>query len=484
MRMYMRYYQFVVGVVRLGIVGFLIYYAYLGGLESTADIIYYVLLGLYGFVFSVFRLQKWVSLAEIVTVMMFTWLQSNVFLYLLWIIPTIVFATRNDRKMYILFYMGLMGAYGYLKTGMIIEASIFALVIGLILYFFYSQFQSMERVENDLYHAKNEKDGLKRTIAQKENEINQVSVMLIKSKELIDGKDVNEIIKMMMGSCLEFFNSYYVVFYVRSKGRYVKVNDFGDKTGLDIDESVPEDSVTGHRILQDMLEIDMRYQDNKWALIRIYGKRIPLGERKQLVFVPFEEMDLEIALLYLHQAMVRIQDVELMQESMVRANYDKLTSLPNRDYIERHFKYLSTLISRENHFSMVLFDIDKFKSFNDDFGHEVGDQVLKLVAQTVKNAVRESDFVGRLGGEEFVILLLNPNGREFEITDKIRNLVELTPNSKRMVTISMGISRFGEHGNTWKELYNTADKALYYSKKNGRNQVTIYDDSMKDIMKR
>lgn len=481
--MYMRYYHFLVAVARLGLVGFLLYNLHRVDVMTNTDIIYYVMLGLYAVVFSALRLQKWTAFTEMVVVMTFTWFQSSLFLYFLWIVPTVIFATRNDKKKNILLYMLLVMVYAYGKTSMLVESLIASVVVGLVLYFFYSQFQSFEKVENELYKERNEKDGLKRTIVQKENEISQVSTMLIKSKELIDGKDVDEIINMMMEACISFFNSNYVVFYIQNKNQYVKLHEKGDKEGLEIPLSIPEEEIEGHRITLDMLEVDMRYQDRKWALIRIYGKRLSIGDRGRMVHVPFEEMDLEISLLYLYQVMVRIQDVELMQENIFRANYDQLTGLPNRSHSERHFEILKTLRKRGSQFSVVLFDIDKFKVFNDNFGHEVGDQVLKIVGQTAQNAVRETDFVGRWGGEEFIILLLNPNGREFEICEKVRQKVELLPIGKYgQVTISMGISKYGEHGTEKKELLEAADKALYFSKGNGRNQVNIYDDSMKDIM--
>jgi diguanylate cyclase (GGDEF)-like protein len=155
---------------------------------------------------------------------------------------------------------------------------------------------------------------------------------------------------------------------------------------------------------------------------------------------------------------------------------DGLTGL----YNHRHFwNILNTELSRvklyEGDLALLLIDLDDFKRINDQFGHSVGDQLLQQIARTLKDTVRDTDIVARYGGEEFAILLpdTDKNGVE-NVAEKLRENVENTrfkvPETDIMisVTISVGVSVF--RGNR-RELFNSADRALYISKSEGKNRV-------------
>ena len=126
---------------------------------------------------------------------------------------------------------------------------------------------------------------------------------------------------------------------------------------------------------------------------------------------------------------------------------------------------------------MILIDIDFFKKFNDKYGHQAGDAVLKHVAKTLKKCVRTNDFVCRYGGEEMAIILENTNHQTaVNIANKICSTIadgeyELNPDLSVKITISLGVSTFPEKGKTPAELIEYADKCLYNAKENGRNQV-------------
>ena len=133
----------------------------------------------------------------------------------------------------------------------------------------------------------------------------------------------------------------------------------------------------------------------------------------------------------------------------------------------------------ENHFSLILIDIDFFKKFNDKFGHQSGDAVLKQVAQTLKKNVRTTDIVCRYGGEEMSIILSNTTGEEAAHTAQklckaiSERVFDLANNQKEHVTISLGVATYPQNGQTPQELIEHADKGLYKAKENGRNQVGI-----------
>jgi diguanylate cyclase (GGDEF)-like protein len=132
--------------------------------------------------------------------------------------------------------------------------------------------------------------------------------------------------------------------------------------------------------------------------------------------------------------------------------------------------------------SLVLFDLDHFKSLNDNFGHDAGDYVLKEMARIIRsNGVREQDTFARYGGEEFVILLPKTNLKQsFEIAERLRKLIEghkFIYDSKRLpVTASIGVADYRHGVSTGTDLFKRSDAAVYKAKQSGRNQVQFYKD--------
>ncbi|HIE19001.1 TPA: GGDEF domain-containing protein, partial [Candidatus Bathyarchaeota archaeon] len=129
---------------------------------------------------------------------------------------------------------------------------------------------------------------------------------------------------------------------------------------------------------------------------------------------------------------------------------------------------------------LIIFDIDFFKKVNDTYGHPAGDQVLQNIAKEVKKTVRPSDIVARYGGEEFAVILPETDISGVKVfAARMRRCVEgvITHVEEKqiMVTISVGGTTFSpdQQGVTKDLLFKTADRGLYISKKNGRNQVTI-----------
>lgn len=160
------------------------------------------------------------------------------------------------------------------------------------------------------------------------------------------------------------------------------------------------------------------------------------------------------------------------------ALFDQLTQLPNRRYIDtflenqmRDFQALGIP------FGVLMMDLDFFKSVNDDYGHDVGDAVLKMVANTFLGAVRRNDFIGRWGGEEFVAILRGVTHLEMRaIAEKVCKLVSRSSldrdGSRIHMTISIGAT-LADCEDTPATLIQRADRALYMSKNNGRNRVTM-----------
>lgn len=161
------------------------------------------------------------------------------------------------------------------------------------------------------------------------------------------------------------------------------------------------------------------------------------------------------------------------------ATTDGLTDLYNHRYFQEQMQRAVENTKRYNSpFSLIILDIDFFKRFNDNFGHQSGDAVLRQVAQTLKKNVRSTDIVCRYGGEEMSIILPNTEYDEaVAIANKLCEIVgsktfQLSNHRESNVTISLGVASFGEQdGQTPEQLISSADKRLYNAKNNGRNRV-------------
>jgi diguanylate cyclase (GGDEF)-like protein/PAS domain S-box-containing protein len=164
----------------------------------------------------------------------------------------------------------------------------------------------------------------------------------------------------------------------------------------------------------------------------------------------------------------------LLQE----AESDALTGLFNRRTIER--KLQGSLAERQEEglpFGLLFVDIDFFKRVNDTYGHEVGDQTLKMVAETLRHSLRDTDLVGRWGGEEFVVVLYGVDRRRLAaVANKLRALIELSAfhheQNSIQVTASIGAT-LSQPGDTLSALVRRADQLLYRSKAAGRNCVSV-----------
>jgi diguanylate cyclase (GGDEF)-like protein/PAS domain S-box-containing protein len=169
---------------------------------------------------------------------------------------------------------------------------------------------------------------------------------------------------------------------------------------------------------------------------------------------------------------MRVKELEKL------ALLDNLTQLANRNYIEREIQSRFEEKKRFNvPFGILFMDIDHFKKYNDIYGHDVGDDVLDFVANTFVTNTRPFDLFGRWGGEEFIGIIRNINGKELELLgNRLRSLIEnsyiIHENEKRYVTISIGATLVNEN-DTRDTLIKRADTLLYKSKAAGRNCLTI-----------
>lgn len=158
---------------------------------------------------------------------------------------------------------------------------------------------------------------------------------------------------------------------------------------------------------------------------------------------------------------------------------DGLTGLANRKAFDNEFDRIFQDATRlKSSFTLLMLDIDHFKSFNDNFGHQVGDQVLRLVARTLKDSIKGKDFAARYGGEEFSIILPDTDlegaiivGNALRKAVASKDVINRTTGKVLgRITMSVGVAQF-DRDKTQEELIERADSALYIAKHNGRNQV-------------
>ncbi|MBE2320616.1 diguanylate cyclase [Solirubrobacter sp. CPCC 204708] len=172
-----------------------------------------------------------------------------------------------------------------------------------------------------------------------------------------------------------------------------------------------------------------------------------------------------------------LANLRMLAIAETRAATDALTGLPNarscQDTLKRMVAHAGRAVSP---FSAVLLDLDHFKQINDRFGHGAGDDVLAAVGQALSGTVRASDFAGRLGGEEFVLLLPDTDqDGALEVAEKVRNAVAQIDIARveREITASLGIATYPLDATDGESLLRQADRALYAAKAAGRNRVEL-----------
>lgn len=194
---------------------------------------------------------------------------------------------------------------------------------------------------------------------------------------------------------------------------------------------------------------------------------------------PFSEQERGIISAFLTQALVALDNARLFAEVQNLATTDTLTQVHNRRYF---FELAELEFARSKRYgrdvALVLLDADNFKSINDHYGREIGDRVLKIIANCCRNNLRHFDIIGRYGGEDFVIMLPEtPMNVAADVADRLRKSIESirvdTHKGELTVTVSVGVAVATESTPDLPALINRADMALYEAKKAGRNKVVV-----------
>lgn len=203
--------------------------------------------------------------------------------------------------------------------------------------------------------------------------------------------------------------------------------------------------------------------------IPVSVKTIPLYDDKNNITAAVEVFkDLRLSEIHYNEN-IKLKEI---------ANVDLLTDLYNRRYLDFQLEnWIKEAKSFDLGFALLFFDIDYFKNINDAYGHNIGDEILKVISNTLKSNLRPGDIVGRWGGEEFIAMIkTNDNDFLFNLAQRLRRLCQNSSYKLKDKLLSVSVSigaTFYHKSDSGQSLIARADQAMYQSKQTGRNKVTI-----------
>lgn len=211
----------------------------------------------------------------------------------------------------------------------------------------------------------------------------------------------------------------------------------------------------------------------------------PSGQRLDVIFYKTVLRDAEGQVSGLVGTILDITERKRMEQQLAEmATRDPLTGLMNRRAILAHLERLhADRRSERQPLCLLMCDVDHFKSINDRHGHAVGDEVLTQVAQLLRQHLRDGDQVGRIGGEEFLVVLYSTEPERLaQVGERLRQVVALHPlmslNTTFSVTLSIGGARSVQADEDWASVVSRADQALYVAKRTGRDRVVMAESDL------
>jgi len=326
-------------------------------------------------------------------------------------------------------------------------------------------------------------------------ERSQKSALLAKMGELVHTcNTVQEALSIVLGFAPKMFPALAgaIILLNSSKNLLEVVGNWGscDLTGDVFDSMSCWALRTGHRYVVDAGDSSapcdhVRNLQSAYFCIPIQAHGDALGvihfqaaaDSKQIT-----EQELSLSGTFAEQIGLSIANIRLREALRNQSIRDSVTGLFNRRYLEETLEREVHRSARTGQdLSVIMFDLDHFKSFNDTFGHTAGDFVLRNVGSLLSRNTRLDDIACRYGGEEFVIILPNANLEDSEmraeqLRAEVKNL-EVTHLGRPLgpITISVGVANFPQHGSSPTQLIARADAALYQAKKAGRDRVVVAD---------
>ena len=242
-------------------------------------------------------------------------------------------------------------------------------------------------------------------------------------------------------------------------------------------DHIADTDYTDHRLLSNL------GLNTAWSVpVKVKGKVIGLLNAASVEHIADGTQHLRILNMLAGIMSATLGRVELQAQLEFQASYDSLTGLPNRNKLN---EVMQSAISDESNkpFTVLFIDLDRFKAVNDSLGHDIGDQVLRIVTDRIKQQVGENDCVTRHGGDEFVVLLMNTvNSDQADriadnITQAIKAPIEIDTQTI-FIGSSIGLSQYPSQSQAADELLKFADIAMYYAKQKGENKIKWYSKEL------
>lgn len=236
----------------------------------------------------------------------------------------------------------------------------------------------------------------------------------------------------------------------------------------------PDDYETVITILQDHIQGRRTHYEAEYRLLNRNGNAVWVHDQGKVC-----ERDDQGNPTYVAGMVQDITEHKQLEEQLQQlASHDALTQLPNRRAGEEHAAYLLAMAKRnQTSLTFAVIDFDNFKTVNDVYGHQKGDEVLILITKALRESLRGSDYLYRWGGEEFVILLPETQlDKGVAVSNKWHQTLKEINWSKHdlePVTISIGLSGYPAHGDSHLQLFQSADRSVYEAKAKGRNQTVV-----------
>lgn len=443
----------------------------------------YAAFGLYILGMALLKNFQWSIYVEIVAIGLMLFLLKEPLLLFLLIFP-IVKSFVSETELYNVFIfpsviVGLvLFIYGF-------DVFLFNIMIGVGLLIFVVEFEIIQykkenrRLQKMVLKLEKTSSENVTEIVTKDKEIESISKMFVRFKKLNEKELTIEglIMDLIFSSKATFDAECVVLYLLNEQGKYSIFKKIVDNDRYNIPKFIHYSEGRNPIVSGRLIRVPILFEKKPWGVISVYGKRDEVANTGQKLLTNFQEEDYEILALYSEQVMFKMSNAKLLEEMKDLANNDFLTKIPNRRYFMNRFEKFLKRAEKGDELALIVLDIDHFKHFNDTYGHDKGDEVLISVAEVLQEYVRPGDIVGRLGGEEFGILIPKANKEALVIAERLRKKISLIP-SVEQITISLGLSYYGKDGKNTDVLYKNADVALYHSKENGRNRVSEFHEDM------
>lgn len=472
-------YNILLLILRLVMSAFFVYHIFGDDLSSkleTMTLIKMILFGLYVFGMGLLPIERAALYIETVAVVLLMVIIGEPTLISLFVFPlamsVVTRVSKLDMVIVPLFLLGMIFfGFGW-------NPLTFIFSLGLFAFFFIKEYEhiivSNELKKVHMYASEKNVEirNLESELLLREKENESLMEVFIRTKSLNEKIDIEELIDEMVNAPKSFFNAEQVAIYLLDEDRYRVLKQTDKNSRYDVQKTLQFSEAEEPIISEKHLRLPIKLDKKPWGVLDIYGRREEVMNG-QKISSNFNEDDYATIATYIGQVMFSMKHAKLLIKMEEIAKTDQLTKLANRRYFELQFDYLLKQAKRGYDFALIMLDIDYFKKFNDEYGHQKGDEALIVVSEVLQTYVREMDFVARTGGEEFSILVPNANDKVAEIAERLRKKVSIVPFVKP-ITISLGIAYYGEDGKDMDSLTKNADKALYAAKDKGRNQVIEY----------